>query len=449
MRKLTVKPKMLLGASLAMAALILAACGGGGGSSGSGAGQAVYKQIPVPGVTSANQYSFDLGTVDAASGTYYVTNRTSKSVDVIDIASLSVKSQFKPGFAGCFNSNGVFEASCGTVGTATINNDASGPDGLDVVGANLYVGDVNKLWVLNKSTGAVLSTVAIPSSPTGLRADEGCFDPVDNIYAISTPGDSAPFMTFLDASNPNAPTVIAKLVMNNPDHTTAVASPSGGLEACVFDKTTSAFFVNNDGSTANPHGEMDSIPVAAIIALKGTAPQTVGTANGGWQAAIAGNKVFQLPALCDPTGIAVGPGNDIGAMCRPATVGTPLNFVILDRTNGATIKTVAGAGGGDQITYDAETKRWYLADSRATANGLSCGAGSAGCVLTPKLTVVDGATRAVVSSLSTGNNAHSIAVGGGYAFSPYTKPSATGGGAGFDTSGAGSGGILAASTSSF
>jgi hypothetical protein len=66
MRKLTVKPKMLLGASLAMAALILAACGGGGGSSGSGAGQAVYKQIPVPGVTSANQYSFDLGTVDAA-----------------------------------------------------------------------------------------------------------------------------------------------------------------------------------------------------------------------------------------------------------------------------------------------------------------------------------------------------------------------------------------------
>jgi hypothetical protein len=409
-------------------------------------------QIAVPGVTNANQYSFDLGAVDEASGTYYVTNRTSKSVDVIDIATLTVKTQFKPGFAGCFNNNGVFEPSCGTVNSVGINNDASGPDGLDIVGANLYVGDVNKLWVLNKSTGAVVSSVAIPSTPTGLRADEGCFDAVDNIYAISTPGDTNPFMTFFDTRNQNAPVVIAKLVMNNAD-----GSASAGLEACVFDKTAGKFFVNNDGSTANPHGEMDGIPVASILKLRDIAPdptKVVGV-SGGWQAGLDASgsgkaaSAFVLPALCDPTGIAVGPENDIGAMCRPGTVGTRMDFVILNKLTGAIIKTVAGAGGGDQITYDEESERWYLADSRATANGLSCGGGSAGCVLTPKLTAVDGTTRAVVKSLDSGNNAHSIAVGRGYAFSPYTKPSTTGGGKGFDTNGAGSGGISAVSLSQF
>jgi hypothetical protein len=434
------KPHLVLGATLTAALLTLAGCGGGS-SGGDSAPPAQRVQIGVPGVTSANTYSFDLGAADPATGTYYVTNRTSKSVDVVDIATLTLKAQFKPGFAGCFNNKGVAEPTCGTVGGVGINNDASGPDGLDIVGANLYVGDVNKLWVLDKSTGALVTSVAIPSSPTGLRADEGCFDSVHNIYAISTPGDDNPFMTFFDASVATAPKVIAKLVMNNADGTA-----SKGLEACVFDEKTGSFFVNNDGSTAAPHGEMDGIPAAAIIALKASAPSTVG-AVGGWQAAIAGAKVFALPALCDPTGIDVGPNDEIGAMCRPATVGTSLDFVILNKLTGAPVTTVAGAGGGDQITYDKVSNRWYLADSRATADNKSCGGGSAACVLTPKLTVVDGTSHAVVNRLSTGNNAHSVAVGSGFVFSPFDKPSATGGGAGVDLNGAGSGGILAVRTS--
>lgn len=120
-----------------------------------------------------------------------------------------------------------------------------------------------------------------------------------------------------------------------------------------------------------------------------------------------------------------------------------MDFVILNKFTGAPIATVAGAGGGDQITYDAASNRWYLADSRMTADGKSCGGGSAGCVLTPKLVVVDASTRAVVNSVASGNNAHSVAVGGGYVFMPFTKPSATGGGVGIDGNGAGSGGILA------
>jgi hypothetical protein len=96
------------------------------------------------------------------------------------------------------------------------------------------------------------------------------------------------------------------------------------------------------------------------------------------------------------------------------------------------------AGGGDQITYDSSTNKWYLADSRWTATGNSCGGGSAACPLTPVLGVVDGSTGSVLAMLPNGNNAHSVAVRPGHPariFTPFTAPSAAGGGAGFPNGG--------------
>jgi hypothetical protein len=247
-----------------------------------------------------------------------------------------------------------------------------------------------------------------------LRADEGCWDSVDNIYAIATPGANNPFMTFFDTTNKSAPTLIATVIMND-----GAGNPSAGLEACFFDATTGNFFGNNDGSTANfagvapgnPNGEVWRIPAASIVALKA------------------------LPALCDPTGIAPGPAAEgsLGSMCRPGTLGTRMDFIIMNKTTGAIIATVAGAGGGDQITYDPTSNKWYLADSRQTPAGTSCGAGSAACPLTPKLGVVDGTTHAIVAMIPNGNNSHSVAVDSalGKVITPFTNPSATGGGQAF------------------
>jgi hypothetical protein len=116
-----------------------------------------------------------------------------------------------------------------------------------------------------------------------------------------------------------------------------------------------------------------------------------------------------------------------------------MDFIIFN-TGGATITapslvtTVQGAGGGDQVAFDPVGNRYYLADSRATAKGTSCfSGGTQGCNLTPKLTVVDGTSHAVVTSLDSGNNSHSVAVDGalGLVYSPFTNSSATGGGAAF------------------
>src|SRR6266568_1322872 len=423
--------------------------------------------LSVPGISSAVTYSFDLGVYDSATGKYYVTDRTNRSIDVVSVNNGLAVTQFKPaGLTGCAGTEYAFPGaaavdnvaipSCSSTTCANANgtsapgtvypmffvqNDQSGPDGVDVVGNTLFVGDVNKLVVLNKTTGAFIASITIASTPTGLRADEGCFDPVNHLYAISTPGDNNPFMTILDTTNaeanpPTAPTVKARLIMDNP-----AGTASGGLEACVFDTGpggTGKLFVNNDGNNAVPgspasRGEMDGIPVTSLTPLTG---------GGNVQyTTLAGISQYPLTDVgatgeCDPTGIALGPGTDIGAMCRTGTIGRSLNFLILDKTTGAVAATVAGAGGGDQITYDAVSGNWFLGTSRMTASGNSCGGGSAACPLTPKVTIVNGASRTLSGKVPSGNNSHSMATGGGLVFSPFTNgPSATAGGVGFPNGG--------------
>lgn len=58
---------------------------------------------------------------------------------------------------------------------------------------------------------------------------------------------------------------------------------------------------------------------------------------------------------CDPTGLALGPGNDIAVNCE-ATAGAPLLLQILDKNKG-NIVAALNAGGGDQLVYDAATNR--------------------------------------------------------------------------------------------
>jgi len=131
-------------------------------------------------------------------------------------------------------------------------------------------------------------------------------------------------------------------------------------------------------------------------------------------------------------------------MCRPGA--GSLDFIIMDRTaptNLTTVPnnivaTVVGAGGGDQIVYDPTSNKWYLGDSRQTANGQSCGAGTATCPLTPKVGVVNAAAPYnIVAMIPSGNNSHSIAVDSalGKVISPFTNPNATGGGALFPNGG--------------
>ena len=398
--------------TMMVAALVVAGCNGSNNSS-SNSGVGLKAIMGVPNVGATTNFSFDISAVDTVKGRYYFTDRNNKSVDVFDIKTNTFIKQITGGFAGCDTG-----PTC-----AGANNDKSGPDGLNIIpGTNfIYVGDVNSVKIIDTQTDTVVNTIAIGGT-SGLRADEGCYDPDHKLFMINSPGESPPFATFIDTTTQK---IIATVLWTDPG--SGPAGPaSAGLEACVYDHASGSFYNNNDGSTANPHGEVDVIPASFVLAGTPNAPVTltmpVPTPGSGF-------KIFPL-GNCDPTGIDLGPGTDLGVMCRQGTTNALLTFQILDRTNGA-VRTVLNAGGGDQIAYDAATDRWYLAASRFTANGLAGvgGACTAAVPCTPQLIVVDGSSREIVASVATGNNAHSVGVDpvGHQAYLPYSSAAAPGG----------------------
>jgi hypothetical protein len=390
--------RTILACVVAAALGFLGGCGGGR----SGSPDAPVGDVKVANITTGSTFSFDISTV--LNGKFFVTDRNNKAVDVVDIATMKVSLITGTGanaFAGCSPT-----ANC--VGA---NNGKSGPDGLNAVGNLLFVGDVNSVKVVNPATNSVVKTIVVGN--TGFRADEGCFDPDDHVFMISSPDADLPFMT---AINTDTQTVIAQVNWVDTN-----GQPAGGNEACVYDPTTHSFLVNNDATVANPRGELEVIPASDITAL------AVGSTVNVFD--LAGVKRFPL-GTCDPTGLDLGPGTDAIVECRQGNKGEALTTLIVNRTNGAIVANIP-FGGGDQVAFDARTNKYYVAASRWHTSGVNdLGGGcSAANPCDPKLFVIDASSRQLVRSIPTGNNAHSVAVDPvtGQVFVPYSSATAPSG----------------------
>lgn len=379
-----------LGTALA-ASLLVAGCGSDVGSGSPEANDATAN-IAVPGITAGKSFSFDLGTV--VNGKYYLTDRNNKAVDVVDTSTLQF-SQITGTGANAFFGVGP-------------DNGHSGPDGINAITGTtlLFAGDVNSVKVIDAPSATVLRSIATGSA--GFRADEGCYDPDHGLYMISIPDADVPYAAFINA---NTQTVVAKVVWVDTDGST----PAGGNEQCQYDHGTQSFLVNNDNTAANPHGEVDVIPVASIQAIPAG-----GSAN---VFSLANVKRFPL-GNCDPTGLDLGPGKEMAVECRQGDKGAKLTTLIVDRTNGSVIATVP-FGGGDQLAFDATTNSYYVAASRWHASGVNDQGGgcSAANPCSPMLGIIDATTHTLTRSIATGNNAHSVAVDPVHrlAFVPYSS----------------------------
>ncbi len=233
------------------AAILLAGCNSDS-SNNNNSGVSLKAFIAVPNVTAGTNFSFDISAVDSVKGRMYFTDRNNKAVDVIDIRTNTFLKQITGGFAGCDTG-----PTC-----AGANNDKSGPNGINLIPGTpfIYVGDVNSVKIIDTTSDTVVKTIPIGGN-SGLRADEGCYDPDHNIFMINSPGENPPFATFIDVTSQK---IIATLLFTDPG-SGAGGPASAGLEACAYDHGTQSFLNNNDGSTANPHGEVDVIPAAFIM----------------------------------------------------------------------------------------------------------------------------------------------------------------------------------------
>jgi len=373
---------------LATTVVVLAGCGG---HDNDNTGPRYVSDIGVPNVKPGVNFSFDIGVVSGSH--YYFTDRNNASLDQIDIPSKT----FVKAIQGSGN--------LAFTGLGPGPNSTAGPDGATTVGNLIYVGDVNSVKIVDPTAGTVLSKITVSS--TGVRADEGCVDATHGIFMISSPEEPVPFATFIDTATQR---IVAKVTF-----TDSAGQPTAGLEACRYDPTGDNFYVNVDGSTANPHGELVKIPGASIRAIPSGGTQNYTTLPG---------VAMYSEGNCDPTGLALGPGTDIAVGCREATTGAPLLLQILNRSNGALVASL-NAGGGDQLEYDSSTNRYYNAASRWTSSGNAStnGACSTASPCTPVLAIIDAGSHTIVKRLNAGNNAHSVAVdpATGLVFMPYSS----------------------------
>jgi hypothetical protein len=381
--------------------------------------------VTVPTVAgSPATFAFDIAAVSG--NQFFLTDRTNKALDVINISTIT---RTPPGgsltiigsgaFTGC--QSGPPSAANPSCAGSNTNNDLSGPDGLNPIGTLLYVGDVDSVKIFDPVAKSIVKTLTItPTGPAGtkqgFRADEGCYDPDDNLFMINTPGSA--YSTII---NTTTQTVAAVITYSD------TLAAGNGLEACAYDHATKSFYNNNDGSSTNPHGEVDVLPVASILAISGFGGATPPVVD---YSTLAGLKRFPEGA-CDPTGMVMGPGNDLAVGCREGTTSQPLNFLIFDKTAATgtgPVKTL-NAGGGDQLWYDTTTNRYYNAAGRWTITGTAAtnGACSATTPCMPRLFVIDAAARSIVTTIPIGNGAHSIAVDPttGYIFVPFAAASSS------------------------
>lgn len=383
-----------LGAAFAATA-ILAGCGGSLDPSASG--PRFVARAPVPNYDATTNGSFGLGIVQ--NGRFYFPDRNNKAVQVYNTATNALIGSIT-GFTGC---------SAGGLTCIGTDDAKSGPNGINAItGTNLiFVSDVDRVMVVDttNSPGTVVKTISFGSTgaDAGLRADKGCFDADDKIYMVATPDAVLPFYTFISTATQQ---VIAKLTIDGGRFDGAL-----GNEQCRYDPTTKNFYSNNGGTNDNPRGELQVIPANLITPFLAT-PMAAGTSK---KLGDLGPTVLSYPLPnCDPTGLALGPASDIMVGCRPGDPKDPLDSLILNRTTGAIVATVAGGGGGDQLEYDAVTNRYYNAANRWHASGINDLGGdcSATNPCAPVVTIINAATRAVVVRLATGNNAHGLAVDG-------------------------------------
>jgi hypothetical protein len=364
--------------SLSLCALFavgLAACSNNSTTPNVGPGPNITPQgvVALPNLAPGGKFTYDIGVTDAAARRYYIADRTNSSLDIMDLNTMAIRQV--GGFVG-----------------QKASNDNSGPDGVVFVpGGSVYVGDVNVVKVVDPVAGVVTAT--IPTGTTGVRTDEGCYDPDDKLIAFANPADSPPYVSFISTTTN---TVVAKLLFPG----------SIGLEQCVYDPAQKRFFINNDGTPTNAHGEMDSWLASTVVA---------GTP--------AIDKVFP-EGNCAPTGMALGPNENLVVGCdTPA--GTQQETLIMSATTGAIVATITQVGGSDEVAYDPKLNHYLTGSRNMTASGISQ-TGLATGKFTPVLGVIDAATNTWVGNFTTGSGAHSVSADSatGHVFVPV-PPTAT------------------------
>lgn len=315
--------------------------------------------------------SFDISFVDGTANQYYLADRSTSGVDVINLTTLAY---VMTAGAGKFTGNTA-------PAPGESHSTSAGPNGIVPVGGGVvFAGDGDStLKVVNVNTGALLGTTPAVNPYTGpalpgictntpndaagtpttgagnRRLDEMAYDPTDGIVLAISDAACPPFGTFFSTTAPYAAV-----------GTVSFPNANGGAEQPTWDPTQKLFIMALPSTVANPGGEVDLID-----------PHT-----------FAITKRFATPQNCGPAGTALGPNETLFLGCGGTSI------ITINATTGALLNSIPNLGGCDEVWYNPNANRFYAGCSTAAPS--------------PLLVVAD-STGALITSIVTSTGAHSVA----------------------------------------
>jgi hypothetical protein len=315
---------------LALAALITAPC--------LAAADEVFSVKDTVAIPGNALVSFDISWVDPFIHSYFLADRSNKSIDVINTNTKSV-TQYQPGFVGF-----------------TGNNDTSGPNGVQTIykgdgRVEVWAGDGEQADPSCASATPVCSTVKVLEYPSGTlihtiatnglrRADELCYDQTNHVVQIANDAEAdvsghAPFVSFISTDSYK---VLGTLTF--PEAT-------NGIEQCQWSERTGLIYLNIPEVNGPGNDSVDG----NVYVIDPKEMKVV--------------RKFDIPVsqCAGPQGMALGPDDQILLGCNAASQppGTGQNAAVIDSHNGKITALLTGLGGDDEVWFNPGDGHYFLA----------------------------------------------------------------------------------------
>jgi hypothetical protein len=247
-----------------------------------------------------------------------------------------------------------------------------GPNGVVTVNKSTEVwagdGDSTVKVIQLSAPTAIFKTI-----PTGgtLRADELCYDPVDNLVMVANDRDADLFVTFIDTKSYK---VVKAVKFNGSDPNALNLHATGGIEQCQFSPRTGKIYLSLPEINGSGHG---AVVVFDPKSMKATTFFPISAADCG----------------VGPAGMAIGPHNQILIGCNAPSPDGTFNTVIINENSGAIIARLKNEGGSDEVWFNEGDGHYFLGE---TGNCGACAPGSFA-----KLGVVDAVNHHADQSIPT------------------------------------------------
>ena len=276
--------------------------------------------------------SVDIGYVDTTLGAYYLASRDEKGIVAVNTSTLAA-TVLNSQFAG------------------VVTSPTSGPNGIITVNHNeVWGGDGNgTVKAVNAATGALIATIGPQIGPftATARADEGCWDPNNNVAVFAWDEPTDLFIAFISTTTH---TVLSAFKFNG---TGGAPNATNGIEQCQWDARTNLIYLN----IPEVNGPGNDTVNGAVVVLDGS------KASLGSGAIV---NTWPIPvANCNgPQGMAIGPRREIGLNCSTnGTTKVGNGSVAINDMNGTVVATFPTIWGGDEMYYDAGAAHYVFSNS--------------------------------------------------------------------------------------